>query len=306
MKSTKTIFVKRAVLAAASLVALLGIAAVSPALAQDNGGNNNNGGYSNGNNNSNDSSGGYNNNNGNYNYNSSNGQSQAFINNGAVLPIVMDTKLSSSSSWDGEKFKAHLAQNQDGKNYNVPDGAVILGHVVNVQPTQGQNTGVIQLSFDRIKLPNGEYFPIRAVATNADTSGVTVQRDGSIIAQQPNLNKRAANDVGIGAAVGRPWRSSVPQPCEHGHCCPRRRGWLWREPDQYGRCAKRCRDQEGYADRHAGQRADQPSKQRIVFDLQRLSERHWGVSYCPGSRATKFWCNTQSTGGTSGGGDAGA
>ena len=170
-------------------------------------------------------------NNGNYGTYGNNGNNGGYRNNGyytpanvnvsagTTIPIIFDTKLSSSGSWSGEQFTAHVSNpgytyngnynngnygNYGGNgNYNnqLPDGTRIYGHVTAAYSKQNNEQGFLGLAFDRIVLPNGPSYQVQAVPAGTSGAAVDVRSDGSVVARSQSTNN-AIKDAAIGAAAG--------------------------------------------------------------------------------------------------------
>ena len=86
---------------------------------------------------------------------------------GTVVPLRMDTALSSNSSRVGDRFTATVSRSVM-LDYRVvlPEGSKVEGHVTGVSPGErGRAPGAIAVAFDRIALPTGNAIPIDATLT---------------------------------------------------------------------------------------------------------------------------------------------
>src|SRR5712691_11076833 len=86
---------------------------------------------------------------------------------GTVVPLRMDTALSSNSSRVGDRFTATVSRSVLLDNRVVlPEGAKVEGHVTGISPGErGRAPGSIAVAFDRIALPDGNAIPIVATLT---------------------------------------------------------------------------------------------------------------------------------------------
>jgi peptidoglycan hydrolase-like protein with peptidoglycan-binding domain len=92
---------------------------------------------------------------------------------GTVVPLRMDTALSSNSSRVGDRFTATVSRSVLLDNRVVlPEGAKVEGHVTEISPGErGRAPGAIAVAFDRIALPNGKAIPIDATLTPLSDEG---------------------------------------------------------------------------------------------------------------------------------------
>jgi len=92
---------------------------------------------------------------------------------GTVVPLRLDTGLSSNSSRVGDRFTATVFQSVvvDGRLV-VPERAKVEGHVTGIGPgDRGRRPGTIAVTFDRIVLSNGTSIPIEATLTALSEEG---------------------------------------------------------------------------------------------------------------------------------------
>lgn len=92
---------------------------------------------------------------------------------GTVIPLRMDTYLSSDSSRAGERFTATVFRSVvvDGRVV-VPENAKIEGHVTSATPTdRGSKTGTLGVTFDRIVFPTGSPVQIEGTLTTLNEEG---------------------------------------------------------------------------------------------------------------------------------------
>ena len=122
-----------------------------------------------------------------------------------VLPISLNQTLSSTDSKKGDKFTA-IIQTTDEKAYGgIPLGSYIEGHVSDVRAKKGSEPGVLDLSFDRIRLPNGKTTPLAGSLYSLDSEAVDRDADGVMTAKNKNKDNRivyAGYGAGAGVLVG--------------------------------------------------------------------------------------------------------
>lgn len=115
---------------------------------------------------------------------------------GTVVPLRIDTALSSNSSRVGDRFAATVFQSVvvDGRAV-LPERAKVEGHVTGISPGErGRRPGTIAVAFDRIVLPNGTSIPIEATLTALSEEG----------RRKIEQDMRYQDRVDSGARTGRP------------------------------------------------------------------------------------------------------
>jgi len=120
---------------------------------------------------------------------------------GAIVPVTLDRELSSATARVGDEFTATVFSQKLGDS-EFPSGTKVYGRVVEAQPRQGDQPGVLDLEFRSAQLPTGERVPLTGVLTSLDPNAVQTQ-DGRIIAKAgSNNNNDRLKVIGIGAAAG--------------------------------------------------------------------------------------------------------
>ncbi|HZT44035.1 MAG TPA: copper amine oxidase N-terminal domain-containing protein [Chthonomonadaceae bacterium] len=122
------------------------------------------------------------------------------LSSGTVIPVKLNTTLSSKDAQQGDTFTATVPSDQSG-DYDLPPGTEVLGEVHDVRPQEGNNPGLLDLSFTQIRLPDGRTEPIQGSLIGLDTSSVTHTHDGRLIAKPDKQNKRLVY-AGYGAGAG--------------------------------------------------------------------------------------------------------
>ena len=92
---------------------------------------------------------------------------------GTVVPLRMDTALSSNSSRVGDRFTATVFRSVlvDGRAV-LPEGAKVEGHVTGINPGErGRGPAAIAVAFDKIVFPNGTSIPIDGTLTTLSEDG---------------------------------------------------------------------------------------------------------------------------------------
>ena len=118
---------------------------------------------------------------------------------GAVVPVTLDSTLSSKDAHVGDKFTATVKSEEAGDS-EFPIGTKLHGRVTEVQPLAEANPGVLGLEFTAAELPDGSRVALRGELTSLDDDSVT-QNGGRILANKTNNNDKV-KVIGIGAGAG--------------------------------------------------------------------------------------------------------
>jgi len=118
---------------------------------------------------------------------------------GAVVPVTLDTRLSSATSRVGDVFTATVESQRLGDS-EFPVGSKIEGLVVEAQPRQGDSPGVLDLDFRSVVLPDGTRLPIRGQLVNLEDNNSVTTTNGRMTSSLSTGDK--IKIVGIGAGIG--------------------------------------------------------------------------------------------------------
>jgi hypothetical protein len=116
-----------------------------------------------------------------------------------VIPVVLNDTLSSRDSRVGDTFTANVDTKGSNAYMGLPEGTVVEGHVNAVKEKNGGTPGVLGLSFDRFRFPDGRTVNIDGSLIGLDSKSVD-NRDGRLIARKSS--NRDTKYVGIGAGAG--------------------------------------------------------------------------------------------------------
>jgi hypothetical protein len=106
----------------------------------------------------------------------------------SVIPLVLETRLSSRDSKPGDPFTARLDTHGDHGYMNLPVGTKVYGTVAYVKRQHRRVPGVIELRFDHMTTPNGRSLPINGRLYSLDDTSVTRSHDGDLIAAKEQRN----------------------------------------------------------------------------------------------------------------------
>lgn len=130
--------------------------------------------------------------------NSGNTYSMMKMDVGTVIPFKLNTKLTSNEAAVGDKFEATV---DTSSNYEgLPAGSILEGHVEIVKAKSGDTPGVLGLAFDRVRVQNGQTFPIRGALIGLDNKSVS-NENGRLVAN-PGAKSNDLKYVGYGAGGG--------------------------------------------------------------------------------------------------------
>ena len=88
---------------------------------------------------------------------------------GSVILVKTQTQLQSSSVRQGQTFDTIVEDSVGLENYTViPRGSHIRGTVTYVQPATRSQSGVIEVDFNSLTLPDGTSYPIQGKLTSTD------------------------------------------------------------------------------------------------------------------------------------------
>jgi hypothetical protein len=129
-------------------------------------------------------------------------QRRATLEEGTVLPVVLDNQLSSNKSRKGDRFTAKIKTTESSDYLGLPEGTRVEGVVVEALPKKDSKTpGILDLDFRRVRLPDGNSYAINSELIPLDEKSVETKEDGRIVAK-PGQKREDLKYVGYGAAAG--------------------------------------------------------------------------------------------------------
>jgi peptidoglycan hydrolase-like protein with peptidoglycan-binding domain len=133
-------------------------------------------------------------------------QSRVVLPAGSVIVVRTTTPLQSASARTGQTFETTVSETVGVDEYSViPAGSRIRGVVSMARPATRQQSGVIDLVFDRLTLADGTTLPITGKLTSTDSS------ERRQIEQDPNARVVLVGERGgIGAAIAGAGSSRTP------------------------------------------------------------------------------------------------
>ncbi|MFL5381776.1 MAG: peptidoglycan-binding protein [Longimicrobiaceae bacterium] len=98
-------------------------------------------------------------------------QGRIVLPEGSVIIVRTTTPLESSTAQPGQTFETIVGEEVAADEYAViPAGSRIRGVVTFAQPANRQQSGVIEVNFDRLTLPGGVSYPLNAKLTSTDAA----------------------------------------------------------------------------------------------------------------------------------------
>jgi peptidoglycan hydrolase-like protein with peptidoglycan-binding domain len=124
-------------------------------------------------------------------------QSRVVLPAGTVIIVNTTTPLQSATAKVGQTFDTNVEEAIGVDEYTViPAGSKVRGRVTLATPATRQQSGVVDVVFDRITLPNGTTFPISGKLTSTDPA------ERRQIEADPNAHVVLVGERGgIGAAI---------------------------------------------------------------------------------------------------------
>jgi peptidoglycan hydrolase-like protein with peptidoglycan-binding domain len=124
-------------------------------------------------------------------------QSRIILPAGSVIIVRTTAPLQSASAKSGQTFETNVEESVGVDEFTaIPAGSKIRGVVSLATPATRQQSGVIEVVFDRLMLPNGSTFPISGKLTSTDSA------ERRQIESDPNARVVLVGERGgIGAAI---------------------------------------------------------------------------------------------------------
>jgi peptidoglycan hydrolase-like protein with peptidoglycan-binding domain len=98
-------------------------------------------------------------------------QARLVLPEGSVILVRTTTPLESATAKVGQYFETVVADTVGVDDYTViPSGSRIRGVVTFAQPANRQQSGVIEVNFDRLVLPDGTAYALRGKLTSTDAA----------------------------------------------------------------------------------------------------------------------------------------
>jgi peptidoglycan hydrolase-like protein with peptidoglycan-binding domain len=98
-------------------------------------------------------------------------QARVVVPEGSVIIVRTSSPLESATAKTGQTFETLVVDTVRVENYTViPAGSRIRGVVTFAQPADRQRSGVIEVNFDRLTLPDGKAYSLNGKLTSTDAA----------------------------------------------------------------------------------------------------------------------------------------
>lgn len=119
---------------------------------------------------------------------------------GTVIPVTLNTQISSADASEGDTFSASVDTSRQAYD-SILRGAVVDGEVRRATPKQDKNPGTLQLAFTHLRLANGTSYPISGTPISLNSKDLKVDSNG-VLQAQVDQKKQDTTYAGIGAGAG--------------------------------------------------------------------------------------------------------
>jgi len=118
----------------------------------------------------------------------------------SVLPLSLQTRLSSANARKGDEFTATLNTEGRGRYMGLPQGTTVYGYVEYARARRGDDAGVIELKFDHLTTPSGHSYPVSGRLIALEGKDI-VRRNGTIVARGSQNDHMVFTGYGAGAGL---------------------------------------------------------------------------------------------------------
>ena len=119
---------------------------------------------------------------------------------GTVIPVKLNTALSSNESSQGDTFTAAVDDSKQAYSA-ILRGATVDGVVRRATPQAGDQPGLLDLAFTRLHLADGRSLALSGTPASLDTKALKTRADGVLVARNTNKDEHLTY-AGIGAGAG--------------------------------------------------------------------------------------------------------
>jgi hypothetical protein len=122
-----------------------------------------------------------------------------------VLPVSLNQNLSSTASKKDARITAAIDTKGEADYGGIPMGSYLEGRVADVRAKKGDTPGVLELQFDKIRLPDGRAIPIDGSLYSLEADAIERTDDGVMVAKNKKKDNRlvyAGYGAGAGVLVG--------------------------------------------------------------------------------------------------------
>jgi len=122
------------------------------------------------------------------------------LSSGTVIPVTLNTELSSDGSSRGDGFTAAVDNSKQAYD-GIMRGATVSGVVRKATAQTGNDPGMLEVAFTSLRLSDGRSYPISGSLTSMDPKRLNIDDSGILRAKNTSKNNRLTY-AGIGAGAG--------------------------------------------------------------------------------------------------------
>lgn len=119
-----------------------------------------------------------------------------------VIPVSLNRQLSSLDNKTGDRFTATVRTGSSSDYAGIPEGTKVEGHIAAVHARDGNKPGILDLSFDRLRFPDGHVAKFSGTLTSLDDKHVDQDANGVLTARTGNGQDQRMIYAGYGAGAG--------------------------------------------------------------------------------------------------------
>jgi hypothetical protein len=126
---------------------------------------------------------------------------QVSFSRGTILPVTLNSELSSNTSVQGDTFVASIDNSKISAYGRSMRDATVTGVVNDASPERGTHPGTLHLKFTSLHLSDGRTINISGSLTTMDSKQVHTNKEGILQGKNSSKDHRYSY-AGVGAGVG--------------------------------------------------------------------------------------------------------
>jgi len=131
------------------------------------------------------------------------------IREGSVIPVSLNTGINSRDARRGDRitatirdFNASRDLRWDDESFDLPEGTIVEGRVLTARPQAGSDPGILELQFNRLRMPDGRTATIDGSLISLDSKDVARNESGVLVAKASANRDNRTVYAGYGAGAG--------------------------------------------------------------------------------------------------------
>jgi hypothetical protein len=120
---------------------------------------------------------------------------------GAIVRVKLDSALNSATARVGDQFNSTI-ESQTAGDSEFPAGSRLIGTINDAKSKDGDQPGMLDLTFQSVVLPDGTRYPLQGSLTSLDNASIDTSTPGRTMGKAGKAGKNKLVMVGIGAGVG--------------------------------------------------------------------------------------------------------